>query len=168
MARSYQRAAEAAEGRAVEEDEKAATLSRKLGALASDLAGAEANLDREVRATARQAERDDARRRQAEKRDAQEIARISQPIVRYVHEVRTIPTPKPEILRVLYMTANPEKDLRTEVEVHDVDQAVRAATHRDLIKIQTRLLLCPRIFSTGSTTFAPTSCTSLAMPVGLL
>jgi hypothetical protein len=83
----------------------------------------------------RRAEHDDARRRQAEKRHAQEIVRISQPVVRYVHEVRTIPSPKPEVLRVLYLTANPELDLRTEVEVRDVRQAVRAATHRDLIDI---------------------------------
>src|SRR6266508_3001588 len=146
MARSYQRAAETAEAKAVTEDSKVSTLSTKLGRLASDLAAAEANLDREVKATARRnedarkaaarrAEQEDARRRQAEKRHAQEIARISQPIVRHVYEVRAIPTPKPEILRVLYLTANPKMDLRTEVEVHDVQEAVRATTHRDLIEI---------------------------------
>jgi hypothetical protein len=114
--------------------------------LATALTNAEAGLDREIKATgrrnesahkaaARRAEHHDARRRQAEKRHAQEIAMISQPVVRYVHEVRTIPAPKPEVLRVLYLTANPELDLRTEVEVRDVRQAVRAATHRDLIEI---------------------------------
>jgi hypothetical protein len=75
MARSYQRAAEAAEQKAVSEDGKAATLSTKLGALATDLANAEANLDREVRATARRNE--DARKaavRQAERDDAQSCA----------------------------------------------------------------------------------------------
>jgi hypothetical protein len=160
MARSYQRAAEAAEKKAVSEDDKAATWSKKLGALAADLANAETNLDREVRMTARrnedarkaavrQAERDDTRRRQAEKRHAQEIARISQPIVRYVHEVRTIPAPKPEILRVLYLTANPEMDLRTEVEVRDVQQAVRAATHRDLIEIAYRPAATPEDLLNG-------------------
>jgi hypothetical protein len=146
MARSYQRAAEAAEKRAVAEDGKVSKHSKKLGQLATDLANAEASLDREIKATARRnesaqkaaarrAEQDDARRRQAEKRHAQEIARISQPVVRYVHEVRAIPAPKPEVLRVLYLTENPELDLRTEVEVRDVRQAVRAATHRDLIEI---------------------------------
>jgi hypothetical protein len=70
-----------------------------------------------------------------EKRHAPEIARISQPVVRCVDEVRTVQSPKPEVLRVLYLTANPEVDLRTEVEVRDVRQAVRAATHRDLIDI---------------------------------
>ena len=57
--------------------------------------------------------------------------RLSSPTVRYVHEVREIPTPKPEVLRVPYLTANPEMNLRTEVEVRDVQQAVRKATHRD-------------------------------------
>ncbi len=146
MALTYQRAAEAAEKRATAEDGKAAKLSTKLGRLASDLATAEAGLAREVKATARRnenaqkasarrTEQEDARRRQVEKRHAQEIAQISQPTARYVHEVRTIPPPKPEILRVLYLTANPEMDLRTEVEVRDVRQAVRATTHRDLIEI---------------------------------
>jgi CHAT domain len=55
--------------------------------------------------------------------------------VRYVHEVRTIPSPKPEVLRVLYLTANPKLDLRTEVEVRNVRQAVRTTMHRDLIEI---------------------------------
>ena len=139
MARMYQRSAEAAEKRATTEDGKVSTLSTKLGRLARDLATAEAGLEPEVKATARRnesaqkvaarrTEREDARRRLAEKRHAQEIARIAQPTVRYVHEVRTLPPPKPEVLRVLYLTANPEMDLRTEVEVRDVQQAVRAAT----------------------------------------
>lgn len=46
--------------------------------------------------------------------------------------------PKPEILRVLDLTANPEKDLRTEVEVRNVQQDIRAATHRDLIEMAYR------------------------------
>jgi hypothetical protein len=155
MARMYQRAAEAAEKRATTEDGKVANLSTKRGRLASDLAAAQAGLDREVKATARRnenapkaaarrTEQEDARRRQAEKRHAQEIARIAQPIVRYVHEVRTLPPPKPEVLRVLYRTANPEMDLRTEVEVRDVQQAVRAATHRDLIEITYKARCHPR------------------------
>jgi CHAT domain len=145
MARMHQRAAE---------DGKVATLSTKLGRLAGELATAEAGLEREVKATARRnesaqkvaarrTEREDARRRLAEKRHAQELARIAQPTVRYVHEVRALPPPKPEVLRVLYLTANPDKDLRTEVEVRDVQQAVRAATHRDLIEIAYRPAATP-------------------------
>jgi hypothetical protein len=168
MARTYQRAAEAAERRAATEDGKVSTLSTKLGRLASDLAAAEASLDREVKATARRdedarkaaarrAEQEDVRRRQAEKRHAQDIARISQPrpTVHYVHEVRTIPTPKPEILRVLYLTANPKMDLRTEVEVHDVQQAVQATTHRDLIEITYKPAATPEDLLNGLNDIRP-------------
>ena len=69
--------------------------------------------------------------------------------MRYVHEVRTIPAPKPEILRVLYLTANPEKDLRTEVEVRNVQQAIQAATHRDLIEIAYRPAATPEDLLNG-------------------
>jgi hypothetical protein len=44
---------------------------------------------------------------------------------------------------VLYLTANPEKDLRTEVEVRNVQQAIQAATHRDLIEIAYRPAATP-------------------------
>lgn len=146
MVRTYTRQGEAGERRAAVEDAKISALSTKLGKLASELAAAEAGLDREVKATARRnedarkaavrrAEQDDARRRQAEKRHAQEIARISRSTVHHIHESRPIVAPKPEILRVLYLTANPLMNLRTEVEVRDVQQAVKVATHRDLIDI---------------------------------
>jgi hypothetical protein len=149
MARSYERAAQAADDRAEAENAKVATLSTKLGGLARDLAAAEANLDREEKAAARReetertaaarrVEQQDERRRQAEKRHAQEIARIAQPTVRYVHEVQMILPPKPEVLRVLYLTANPSMNLRTEAEVRDVQEAVRGALHRNLIDIAYR------------------------------
>jgi len=51
--------------------------------------------------------------------------------------------PKPETLRLLYMTANPEMDLRTEVEVRDVQQAVKRALHRELIDVQYRPAATP-------------------------
>lgn len=56
MTRSYQRAAEAAEKRAITEDGKVSKHSKKLGQLATDLASAEAVLDREIRASARRNE----------------------------------------------------------------------------------------------------------------
>jgi len=58
--------------------------------------------------------------------------------VRYVHELRTVPAPKAEQLRVLYLTANPEQNLRTDAEVRGVQDQVRRALHRDLIKIDYR------------------------------
>jgi hypothetical protein len=151
MARSYQRSAEAAEKKAVAEDAKAAAASTRLGRLASDLASAEENLAREVQVTARRAgdarkaavrrqEQDDRRRRQTERRHAQEVARLSRPPI---IEVRQVPPPQPEALRVLYLTANPELNLRVDVEVRQVQQAVKAALHRDQIDIIPRLAATP-------------------------
>jgi len=149
MARTYRRNAESAERKATGEDTKVTTASTKLGNLARDLATAQTNLDRETQTTARREETKrkaesraadlvDARRRQAEKNHAREVARLSSPIVRYVHELRTVPAPKAEQLRVLYLTANPEQNLRTDAEVRGVQDQVRRALHRDLIKIDYR------------------------------
>ena len=148
-AKSYRRNAESADRRAITEDGKVTTASTKLGQLARDLATAQTNLDREVAATARResskaataaraAEQAVSRQRAAEKAHAREIARLSNPTVRHVHEVRAVPAPQPEKLRVLYLTANPEQNLRTDVEVRNVQEAVRRATHRDLIEIDYR------------------------------
>ena len=149
MARTYRRNAESAESRAAREDAKVTRASTKLGSLARDLATAQSNLDREIqavarreeskrRANARTADQADARRRQTERNHAREVARLSSPTVRYVHEVRTVPAPKAEQLRVLYLTANPEQDLRTDAEVRGVQDQVRRALHRDLITIDYR------------------------------
>jgi hypothetical protein len=150
MARTYQRNAENLETRAQAEDKRVTGLSVKLGRSAGELATAEENLSREIRATAKKAEdkrkaearsreQADTRRQLREKSHAREIARLTSPTVRYV----TVQPPKPEVLRVLYMTANPELNLRTEVEVRGVQQAVRRALHRDLIDVQYRPAATP-------------------------
>lgn len=150
MARSYQRNAESFEKRAQGEDKKVTDLSVKLGRSAGELATAEDNLSREIRSTAkkegdkqkaeaRNREQADAKRQQKEKSHAREVSRLASPAVRYV----LVQPPKPEVLRVLYMTANPEMDLRTEVEVRDVQQAVKRALHRDLIDVQYRPAATP-------------------------
>lgn len=152
MARSYARSAEDAEKKAVAEDAKATAASAKLGRLAQDLASAEEKLQREMntaarraedarRAEARRREQDDAKRRQAEKRHAQEVSRLSRPTV--VHQIRVVPAPQPEILRVLYLTANPDMNLRVDAEVRQVQQVVKAALHRDLIEIAVRPAATP-------------------------
>ncbi|UFU04357.1 hypothetical protein LQF12_07200 [Ruania suaedae] len=149
MARTYRRNAESAESKAAREDTKVSAASNKLGNLAKDLANAQTNLDRETQAAARReeakrkadaraADQADARRRQAEKNHAREVARLSRPTVRYVHELRTVPAPKVEQLRVLYLTANPEQNLRTDAEVRGVQDQVRRALHRDRITIDYR------------------------------
>jgi hypothetical protein len=63
--------------------------------------------------------------------------------------------PKPEVLRVLYMTANPEMDLRTEVEVRDVQQAVKRALHRELIDVQYRPAATPEDLLDGMNDVRP-------------
>ncbi len=88
---------------------------------------------------ARNSEQATSRRQQKEKAHARELARLASPTVHYV----TVQAPEPEVLRVLYLTANPEMDLRTEVEVRDVQQAVKRALHRDLIDLQYRPAATP-------------------------
>jgi hypothetical protein len=166
MARTCGRAADAAERRAQAEDAKVSALNDKLTRLARDRRSAEESLDREVRATARREEerrkaearrreQEDSRRRTAEKAHAREVARLAQPTLRYVHEVRTIPSPKPERLRVLYLTANPEMDLRTEVEVRQVQDAVRKAKYRDLVEIAYRPAATPEDLLDGLNDIRP-------------
>jgi hypothetical protein len=150
MARTYQRNAEQAEKKASDEDAKVAAAAKKLGSLASDLARAQTNLSREEKARQRRdetkrraekrlAEQQAARRRQTEVSHARHVASQSRPPVQYVH----VPEPKPEKLRVLYLTTNPdagdpERALRTDIEVRNVQEAVRRALHRDLITIDYR------------------------------
>lgn len=98
-----------------------------------------------------QRDRDDARRRQTEKNHAREVAALSQPagIVRYVE----MQPPKPEPLRVLYLTANPEALertityadgtveeigvwLRVEYEVRQVKDMLKRTKYRDLVTLE--------------------------------
>src|SRR5205085_757784 len=80
------------------------------------------------------ADRENEKRRHKEKDHARELARLTSPRVHYVH----IRAPEPERLRVLYLTANPSMDLRTEAEVRQVQQALRGAKYRDRIVIEQR------------------------------
>jgi hypothetical protein len=162
MARTYQRNAETLEKRAQAEDKKVTDLSVKLGRSAGELATAEENLLREIRRTSKQEEdrrkaeartreQADSRRQQREKSHAREMARLATPRVHYV----MVRPPTPEVLRVLYLTANPEMDLRTEVEVRDVQQAVKRALHRDLIDVQYRPAATPQDLLDGLNDIRP-------------
>jgi len=162
MARSHRRSAETAEKQAAAEDAKAAKASVKLAQLAKDATAARTNLEREEKATARKVEAQRkqtlqaaTRERQVEKAHAREIARLSRAEVRYVHEVRIIPEAKPEPLRVLYMTANSEMNLRTDAEVRGVQQAVRGSLHRDLIEIAYRPSATPEDMLDGLNDLRP-------------
>jgi hypothetical protein len=136
--------------KALQAGRKAADLTRKLADNARDQGSRRRSLEAaekaDRQAQEREAERrkqkekkdrqsqdcDDARRRETEKAHAREVARLSAPQVHYVH----IRPPEPEKLRVLYLTANPDLDLRTEEEVRQVQQALRGAKYRDFIAIE--------------------------------
>jgi hypothetical protein len=142
-ATSYLRDAERLEKKAADHDRTAADVARKLAENNSKQAAKSKALETATRDEQRRRDRDDERRRQAERRHAKEIAREAQPSVTYVHEVRVIDPPKPERLRVLYLAANPEVDLRVDVEVRGVRDAVKKALHRDLIEIDHRPAATP-------------------------
>ncbi|MBF6455531.1 CHAT domain-containing protein [Nocardia cyriacigeorgica] len=120
------------------------SIASKMKALSS----AEASEKRAADAADRRA---DNRRRTEERAHAREIARLSTP----VQAVRFVPitAPKPEKLRVLYLTANPEATeetvvdpdgtehdygfwLRVDQEVRQVRQQIRASKYRDMIQIE--------------------------------
>src|SRR5829696_7924246 len=84
-------------------------------------------------------------------RSAAELATAEENLSR---EIRST-AKKEEVLRVLYMTANPEMDLRTEVELRDVQQAVKRALHRELIDVQYRPAATPEDMLDGLNDLRP-------------
>jgi hypothetical protein len=149
---SYLNAAERDRKKSLDASKKAADVSKKLGDNARDQANKRRSLESSEKSDRQAADRETARRQQKEKADrqtadreaerqrqkekehARELARLSQPTVHYVH----VPQPEPEKLRVLYLTANPGMDLRTDMEVRQVQQALRGAKFRDLITVEQR------------------------------
>jgi hypothetical protein len=134
---SHRRAADAASKRAVDAEKKVADVKRKLAGVAKQHATKTAQLRREEASERQTQTRDDARRRTKEKQHSRQLSAISTPQIRYV----VVHPPKPEKLRVLYLTANPGDGvefLRTEAEVRGVQQEIRGALHRDLIEMNIR------------------------------
>ncbi|MFI1213599.1 CHAT domain-containing protein [Streptomyces sp. NPDC020802] len=129
-------------------DKRAANCSAKLADNARKQSQENTSLERARKSDASAQDRADRRRRDLEKRHAREIATISKPVVRHIHEIRHISPPKPEQLRVLYLTANPRileegeeggefyvVRIRVDKEVRDVRSEVARALHRDSIDI---------------------------------
>ncbi|PAZ16213.1 hypothetical protein CLM62_09485 [Streptomyces sp. SA15] len=137
--------------KAADAQKKIATVQNKIAnntkAIASKQASLRAALSTEQRAQDRQ---NDSRRRK-EKNHAREVARLSQPAarIRYV----AVQSPKPEPLRVLYLTANPEAVettiehpdgsietngvwLRVDYEVRQVKDMLRKSIYRDLVAVE--------------------------------
>jgi hypothetical protein len=145
MMRSYLRQAESAEKAALAEGRKVSEESKRLAdcgkaeaALAKELAAA---LQREAADQERKRKRLDdetTRARQRALRDERgRTARlVSATEDRLAQQIMQLRPPKVELLRILYLTATSEGDLRVDKEVRRVQAGVRAATHRDLVQIE--------------------------------
>lgn len=155
MARSHLREAERLDKRAADHAKKVADIAKKLADNGKKQSDKAKTLEAAEREAQRRRDREDTSRRLAEKRHAQDVSRLSRPTVHYVHEIRTIEPPKPERLRVLYLVANPEMDLRVDAEVRQVRAAVRRATHRDLVDIDHRPAATPEDLIEGINEMRP-------------
>lgn len=82
-----------------------------------------------------------------------QVAQASRP--RVVYETRPVPAPEPEKLRVLYLAANAAMDLRTDVEVRGVREAIRKALHRDLVELDHWPAATPEDLIEGLSRFKP-------------
>lgn len=155
VAEREEKKASAALKKVGEDQAKIATVNKSINAKRTSLTAAlrdeQRARDRKEQSEAQKRDREDARRRKVEKDHAREVAQISQRTTapRYV-EVRP---PKPEPLRVLYLTANPESVestkehpdgtvetvgvwLRVDQEVRQVKDMLKRTKYRDLVAVE--------------------------------
>lgn len=176
--RSALRRAEAAEKKASKAAGNAADVSKKIAANADNQRGTRDRIDTTERSERRQTDRvedrRDAQRRRRELAHARAVARAEQP-------PRPLPDPEPSVLRVLYLTANPEATER-EITYPDGTHVREGSGCASMPRSHRSAALCaaratatrsnsiigrpprPTICSTGSTTCGLTPCTSPATP----
>lgn len=131
---TYMKAAERERKKALDARRKAAEVSKKLGSNAREQVNKRRILEISEKSDRQKADREAERQRKKEKDHARELARLAQSTVHYV----SVPQPELGKLRVLYLTANPGMDLRTDLEVRQVQQALRGAKFRDLVSVEQR------------------------------
>lgn len=134
-AKSYTSAAQRAAKKAVDARKQSADRAKKLADNSRAVASKQAQLTSAEKTEARQADQARRRERQTELSHARSVARASDSTVHHIHALHP---PKPEPLRVLYLTANSGRDLSTEQEVRQVQRALRGAKFRDLVEVSAR------------------------------
>ena len=159
-ARSYERQADSAEKAARAEQRHVADHSKTVAGFSKQEAALNADLASALRQEAAQSERDGKRQAlQERRRRDQERLRTDGLVAaaegRLTDAIEQLRAPKPEKLRVLYLTASPEGDLRVDKEVRRVKQGVQAATHRDLVDIDYLPAATPSDLLDGMTRFRP-------------
>ena len=182
MVRSYQRQAESAEKEAHAHEAKAADHAKrraghsaKEAALSRDLTAAmtkeradedrarkrrEAD-DQQARRRAEEAERRAReqekrardRERQAERTRTASLVFASE--ARLSEQIAAVRPPLVEVLRILYVTAESQGNLRVDQEIRRVKRGVKAATHRDLVKIEHLSAATPGDLLDGMSGFMP-------------